>query len=119
MARLPRSVAAAVAILAVLGLRGDALSGQQQPPAQQPPAQQPTAQQPPAQQPPPQQPAGQPPAAQPPAAQQPAGQPPPDQPQQPIYRTGINFVRVDVIVSDNKTGAGVGDLKAEDFDVTE
>src|SRR6266511_5852449 len=114
MARLPRSVAAAVAILAVLGLRGDALSGQQQPPAQQPPAQQP-----PAQQPPPQPTAGQPPAAQPPAAQQPAGQPPPDQPQQPIYRTGINFVRVDVIVSDNKTGAGVGDLKAEDFDVTE
>src|SRR6266542_3711649 len=95
MARLPRSVAAAVTILAVLGLRGDALSGQQQPPGQQPPAaQQPPAQQPPAEQPPPQQPAG----------QQPPAQQPPDQPQPPIFRTGINFVRVDVIVSDNKTG---------------
>src|SRR6266542_2439942 len=110
MARLPRSVAAAVAILAVLGLRGDALSGQQQPPGQQPPAApRPPAQQTPAEQPPPQQPAG----------QQPPAQQPPDQPQPPIFRTGINFVRVDVIVSDNKTGVAVGDLKAEDFEVVE
>jgi VWFA-related protein len=66
---------------------------------------------------------------QPPAGQQqqqqqpppPAGQPPPDQPQQPppTFRTGINFVRVDVIVSDNKTGAQIADLKETDFDVTE
>jgi VWFA-related protein len=45
-------------------------------------------------------------------------QPPqtPDQP--PIFRAGINFVRVDVIVSD-KNGNPVGDLKPEDFEVTE
>ena len=77
-------------------------------PTQQPPAQQPPGQQPPTQQPPTQQ---------PPAQQPPAQQPPPD-PQQPIFRTGINFVRVDVIVSD-KTGAPVADLQQSDFDVTE
>jgi VWFA-related protein len=62
------------------------------------------------------------PAAQPPA-QQPAAQPqqpPPDQPQPPpVFRGGINFVRVDVIVSDNKTGAQIADLKESDFDVIE
>src|SRR5512138_1864482 len=43
----------------------------------------------------------------------------PPQPQAPpIFRTGINFVRVDVIVSD-KSGNTVGDLKAEDFEITE
>ena len=36
----------------------------------------------------------------------------------PTFRTGINYVRVDVIVSD-KTGAPVGDLKEGDFDVLE
>jgi VWFA-related protein len=46
-------------------------------------------------------------------AQQP--QQPPDQ---PIFRTGINFVRVDVIVSD-RNGASVADLKQSDFEVTE
>jgi VWFA-related protein len=40
------------------------------------------------------------------------------QPQQPIFRAGINFVRVDTIVTDNK-GNPVTDLKAEDFQVTE
>src|SRR5438874_12558514 len=45
-------------------------------------------------------------------------QPPGDQPQQPLFRGGINFVRVDVIVSD-KAGNPIGDLKATDFDVTE
>lgn len=40
------------------------------------------------------------------------------QPQQPIFRTGINFVRVDVIVSD-KQGNAVADLQPGDFDVTE
>jgi VWFA-related protein len=61
-------------------------------------------------------------------AQQPAGQPqdtaaqapaPPTGPDgQPLFRTGINFVRVDVIVSD-KNGNPVGDLKPEDFEVVE
>jgi VWFA-related protein len=60
-------------------------------------------------------------------AQQPAGQPdgaaqPPPGPVgpdgQPIFRTGINFVRVDVIVSD-RNGNPVNDLKQEDFEVAE
>ncbi len=56
-----------------------------------------------------------------PAAQAPA---PPDQDpaaprqQPPTIRTGINFVRVDVIVTD-KAGHPVMDLKAEDFSVAE
>jgi VWFA-related protein len=37
---------------------------------------------------------------------------------QPVFRTGINFVRVDVIVSD-RAGNAVGDLKPEDFEVVE
>jgi VWFA-related protein len=64
----------------------------------------------PAQQPAPQQP-----------APQPAGQPDPQAPvraQQPPIRSGINFVRVDVIVTDNK-GQPVLDLNADDFVVTE
>jgi VWFA-related protein len=36
----------------------------------------------------------------------------------PVFRSGINFVRVDVIVSD-KNGNNVGDLKPTDFEVTE
>ena len=40
----------------------------------------------------------------------------PQEPQQegaqpPVFRTGINFVRVDVIVTDSKTGQPVSDLK--------
>jgi len=61
------------------------------------------------------------PAPQPPATQKPAP-PPGDQTpvraQQPPIRTGINFVRVDVIVTDNK-GEPVLDLKPDDFTVTE
>lgn len=49
----------------------------------------------------------------PPAAQQP---PPPDQ--QPIFRTGINFVRVDAIVTDRQ-GNPIPDLKQTDFEVFE
>lgn len=49
--------------------------------------------------------------------QQQEQQQPPDQ-QQPVFRTGINFVRVDVIVSD-RNGTPVGDLKQTDFEVTE
>ena len=67
-----------------------------QPPAQQPPSQQqPSAQQPPSQQ-----------------------QPPADPSQQPVFRAGINFVRVDVIISD-KSGNPVADLQASDFDIAE
>jgi VWFA-related protein len=39
-------------------------------------------------------------------------------PQSPVFRGGINFVRVDVIVSD-KAGNPVADLKETDFEVTE
>jgi VWFA-related protein len=56
-------------------------------------------------------------------AQQPAGQTPPSSPtpaqdQPPVFRAGINFVRVDVIVSD-KNGNPVTDLKPEDFEIVE
>ena len=60
---------------------------------------------------------GQQPAEQQPPAQQPAAdqqQPPPP----PTFRAGINFVRVDVIISDNK-GNPVADLTQNDFDVSE
>ncbi len=57
------------------------------------------------------------------AGQKPAPPPPaqpaqPAQPEQPIFRTDINFVRVDVIVTDRQ-GNAVGNLKQEDFEVTE
>ena len=59
---------------------------------------------------------------QPPAPPQPAPsatpQTPPAADQQPVFRAGINFVRVDVIVSD-KNGNPVGDLKQTDFEVLE
>jgi VWFA-related protein len=45
------------------------------------------------------------------AAQEPQSQP-------PTFRTGINYVRVDVIVSD-KTGTPIDDLKEPDFEVLE
>src|SRR5262245_64921278 len=55
----------------------------------------------------------------PPAQQAPPQQPPPADPAQPpVFRTGINFVRVDVIISD-KTGNPIADLSQADFDVTE
>src|SRR6185295_8219289 len=114
MARSFRPLAVGVAVLAILGSRGHAqpASARDQNPSglsrshaearstsarvagQQPPAQQ---------QPPPDQP-----------------QPPPAQPQPPpVFRGGINFVRVDVIVSDNKSGVQIADLKESDFDITE
>ena len=46
--------------------------------------------------------------------QQPAAEAPP----QPAFRAGINFVSVDVIVSD-KNGANIADLKDSDFEITE
>jgi len=48
--------------------------------------------------------------------QQPAQ--PGDAGQQPIFRSGINFVRVDVILTD-KAGNPIADLQPADFDVTE
>ena len=45
-------------------------------------------------------------------------QPPPADGQQPIFRAGINFVRVDVIVSDGK-GQPLTDLTLADFEVLE
>ncbi len=45
--------------------------------------------------------------------------PPPQQPQQPTIRTGINFIRVDVLVTDRKTGKPVTDLTPADFAVVE
>src|SRR5687767_12509476 len=59
-----------------------------------------------AQQPPPQQP----PATPPPATQDPQ--------RPPTFKTGINFISVDVIVSDNK-GNPILDLKPEEFSVSE
>ena len=54
------------------------------------------------------------PATPPPAPQDPA--PAPDQ--QPVFRAGVNFVRVDVIVSE-RDGKPVLDLSAKDFEVLE
>src|SRR5262245_39185684 len=53
--------------------------------------------------------------------QRPTGPPPPppiENLPQPVFRTGINFVRVDVIVTD-KAGNPVNDLKQGDFEITE
>ncbi len=49
---------------------------------------------------------------------QPPGQPPPGDQPPPVFRAGINFVRVDVIVTD-KAGATVTNLQATDFEITE
>jgi VWFA-related protein len=54
------------------------------------------------------------PPAQPPATPQPQ---PPQRP--PVIRSGINFVSVDVIVTDKKTGEVVLDMKQDDFEVRE
>ncbi len=56
---------------------------------------------------------------------QPPTQPPPAQPQPPagqrppVIRSGINFVSVDVIVTDKKNGDVVLDMKQDDFEVRE
>ena len=60
----------------------------------------------------------QPPPPPPPAAS--AGQPPAGQEQpRPVIRSGINFVSVDVIVTDKKTGNVVLDMKQDEFEVRE
>jgi VWFA-related protein len=104
MAETTRSLVVVAALMALLGIQGDAQSGQggQQPPARQQP------------QPPPQ------PQEPPPQSQQqpPSSQPQPADPGQPTFRAGINFVRVDVIITD-KSGNAVDNLQLADFDVTE
>jgi Ca-activated chloride channel family protein len=84
--------------------------------AQQPPAPQNPASQPPAAQPP----AGQPPPAtqQPPAQQRPAPQTPAPPAQQPSFRSAVDVVSLNVIVTDG-TGHYVTDLTPEDFNVFE
>ncbi len=57
-------------------------------------------------------------APQQPPADPPAGEQDPNVPGQPIFRTGINFVRVDAIVTDRQ-GRPVADLTPEDFEVFE
>jgi len=60
--------------------------------------------------------------AQTPPPQQPPPPPPPaaGQPQRPpVIRSGINFVSVDVIVTDRKTGEVVLDMKQDEFEVRE
>ena len=52
------------------------------------------------------------------AAQQPAQPPAEPAAQPPVFRAGINYVRVDVIVSD-KNGNPVADLQVPDFEVSE
>jgi VWFA-related protein len=87
-----RTSAAAITalLLAGLGIRGDAQQAQgKAQPAQPPSAQTPST-------------------PTPPTAQQPP----------PVFRAGINYVRVDVIVTD-KSGAPNNDLKMSDFDVFE
>jgi VWFA-related protein len=59
-------------------------------------------------------------SAQAPAQQSPQQQPSPQPPQRPpVIRSGINFVSVDVIVTDKKTGDVVLDMKQDEFDVRE
>jgi VWFA-related protein len=104
-----RRFAFALALLCASGL--PVIRGAEAPPPQaaQAPAAPPQAAQAPAA--PPQEPR--------PAGDRPAGQPPPaDQPPQPSFRTAIDFVRVDVIVTDKK-GQPVTDLKPDEVEVFE
>src|SRR4029450_5715752 len=60
------------------------------------------------------------PPATPPAPTQAGQQPPANQDQpRPVIRSGINFVSVDVIVTDKKTGNVVLDMKQDEFEVRE
>jgi VWFA-related protein len=105
-ARLPlsrRGLALAPALAAFAWLSLSAQQAPQQAPPAQPPGQQGGKPAPPQGQ-------GQ------PAAE---GQTQGDQPQKPpTFRTGIDYVRVDVLVSDNK-GNPITDLKQEDFELVE
>src|SRR5262249_53423922 len=87
-----------VAALIAIGLPGGLAAVAQQQPGQHPPAKHPPAQPPPAGQ-------------QPPAQQG-------NQQQPPTIRTGINYVRVDALVSD-KNGNPVMDLAQDEFSIAE
>jgi VWFA-related protein len=99
--RIRTLLSASVGLLLILGAgeprlvlsasAGGAAQGQQQQP------QQPTPQQP---------------------QQQPPAPAPADASQPPVFRSGINFVRVDVILTD-KAGNPIADLQPADFDITE
>ena len=105
MSRTPHAIILALTLgLFYVGVRGPHAAQQQTTPAeggaQQGGGQQGTA---------PEQ--GAPPPATPPAAQG-------DPAQQPIFRAGVNFVRVDVMVHDGK-GQPIGDLTQAEFEVLE
>lgn len=91
-------VAAAVVVMAALVGAMPGHAQQQQAPPQTPTSQTPA------------------PSSPGPAAQSAAQPAAPDG--QPVFRAGINFVRVDVIVSD-RNGNPINDLKPEDFEVVE
>jgi VWFA-related protein len=102
-----------LALLSLAVLTGSAQQGANRPANQDPQAKAPQGQAP----------QGQDPQGQPPQGQAPQGQAPPDQagqgqPQTPVFRGGINFVRVDVIVDDRKSQP-VTDLSQADFEVLE
>jgi VWFA-related protein len=106
-ARLLTAALIGASVMPILAQSGGA-------PAQTPPAQPPAAQTPP-----PPAPGQTPPAQTPPAQTPPApGAQPAAQPAQPAFRTGINFVRVDALVTDNK-GNAVENLTQDDFEVYE
>ncbi|MEO5820756.1 MAG: VWA domain-containing protein [Vicinamibacteraceae bacterium] len=127
-ARLLTAALIGASVVPILAQSGLAQSGgQTPPPAQAPASGQPPAARPPAAQPPP----AQPPPAQPPPAQTPSAQTPPApgspaapaapggaQPATQTFRTGINFVRVDALVTDNK-GNAIENLSQDDFEVFE
>src|SRR5690349_22650174 len=107
-ARLPLSRRGLVLAPALAALAWLSLSAQQAPPGQTPPGQTPPAQ-----------PAGQQGKPAPPPPRQGANEAQaPDPAQPPRFRTGIDYVRVDVLVSDSK-GNPITDLKQEDFEVVE
>lgn len=83
-------VRVAIVVIALAALGGSRVAGQSQPAAGTPPAQAPA-----------------------PAAAAPAAQP-----DQPTFRAGVNFVRVDAIVTDRQ-GNPVTDLTADDFEIIE
>jgi VWFA-related protein len=113
MSITPLRLAGALLIAAALGTASVGARVQQTskpaPPQKPAPAEKPPSDPGKGQQTPPEGQAGQ------PAAE---GQPAPDQPQRPTFRTDINFVRVDVIVTDKK-GEPVTDLSQKDFQVWE
>jgi VWFA-related protein len=74
-------------------------------------------QNPPSQAPPSQPPPGAAPAGQPPAQGQQTPPPPPQGQRPPVIKQGINFVSVDVIVTDKRTGDVVLNLTKDDFEV--